>query len=515
MNTVSDQARATLKRLLELKLQPTPDNYRRVFDSLQQGAAPAQATAESPNWSRTLPRLIEQWERSQQGLSQLQKRQQIDRLGSLPTAEAFKTELEQMLDRWSALPARNGAQTASVGIEPREADDRRDGGEWRALLQQTLKHGVRPFCGHDNSQQLLRDLMAAVDSATAQPADLGAQAREVWLAIDREHSTDDAVRNGLIELVKLLLGHLGDLVPQVWVGVQATAIREQLGQPLEPQSIEQAQNAIRDLLVRHSVLRKSEDDAHHTAKALIDLLVRKLGDYAAEGGEYNQRMETRLEQLQSSSEWNEIRELVQDVLDDSRSMQKRSGELGVHLAEAQRQAQAAQERIRSLEGELEQASQQLQEDPLTGALNRRGLDVEFGRMRQRVALHHAPLTLALLDLDHFKAVNDTHGHDTGDAVLKALVALARRLVRPSDRVARMGGEEFMLMLPDTPVQQSLVVVQRLLVAFSEQTLVQDAGGRRIPLSFSAGVGELCPNEDFASVYQRVDAALLQAKQAGR
>ena len=72
--------------------------------------------------------------------------------------------------------------------------------------------------------------MAAVDSATAQPADLGAQARDVWLAIDREHSTDDAVRNGLIELVKLLLGHLGDLVPQVWVGVQATAIREQLGQ---------------------------------------------------------------------------------------------------------------------------------------------------------------------------------------------------------------------------------------------------------------------------------------------
>ena len=516
MTTISDQARATLKRLLELKLQPTPDNYRRVFEGLQEGSTPPSSPqVESSDWGKTLQRLIEQWERSQQGLSQLQKRQQIDHLGSLPSADALWAELGQLLDRWSALPARNGSQPASRPIELREADARRDGGDWRALLLQTLKHGVQPFSDPNGAQRLLRALIAAVDDAAAQPSELGAQAREVWLAIDRERSSEDAVRNGLIELVKLLLGHLGDLVPQAWVGVQATAISEQLQQPLEPERIEQAQNAVRDLLVRHSVLRKSEDDAHNTAKALIDLLVRKLGDYAAEGGEYNQRMEARLNQLQSSREWDEIRELVQDVLEDSRSMQKRSGELGVHLAEAQRQAQAAQERIRSLEGELEQASQQLQEDPLTGALNRRGLDAEFSRMQLRAVHQRAPLTLALLDLDHFKAVNDTHGHDTGDEVLKALVTLARRLIRPSDRVARMGGEEFMLMLPDTPVQQSLVVMQRLLAAFSDQTLVHDAGGRRIPLSFSAGVGELCPGEDFAAVYQRVDAALLQAKQAGR
>ncbi|HML82672.1 MAG: GGDEF domain-containing protein [Betaproteobacteria bacterium] len=516
MPTISDQARATLKRLLELKLQPTPDNYRRVFEGLQNGAAlpSAEPSPESPDWGRALPRLLEQWERSQSGLTQLQKRQQLDRLVALPTPQAQWRELEQLLERWSALPARSGSQSASTPIETRDDALSRAGSEWRELWLQTLKFGVRPFCAHDTAQRLLRELMAAAENAE-QAADLGTQAREVWLAIDREQTTEDAVRNGLIELARLLLDHLGDLVPQAWVGVQATAIREQLQAPLVPERIESAQNAVRDLLVRHSVLRKSEDDAHHTAKALIDLLVRKLGDYAAEGGEYNQRMEARLEQLQSSREWDEIRDLVQDVLDDSRNMQQRSGELGVHLAEAQRQAQAAQERIRSLEGELEQVSQQLQEDPLTGALNRRGLDAEFTRMQSRVVRQGQPLTLALLDLDHFKAVNDTHGHDTGDAVLKALVAQAKRLIRPSDRVARMGGEEFMLLLPDTPVQQSLVVVQRLLVAFSDQTLVQDSAGRRIPLSFSAGVAELCPDEDFPAIYQRVDAALLQAKQAGR
>ncbi len=516
MPTIAEQARATLKRLVELKLQPTPENYRQVFDSLHQGDG-AQTPEPLPgarDWAAALRRLLEQWERSQAGLSQLQKRQQIERLTALPTAQALWAELGQTLDRWSALPARSGSAAASTPIETREAEKSRDGSAWRELWLHTLRHGVQPFCAHDTAQRLLRDLIASADSG-AQPSELSPLAREVWLAIDREQTTEDAVRNGLTELVGLLLGHLGDLVPQPWVGVQAAAIREQLHAPLAPERIEQAQNAVRDLLVRHSVLRKSEDDAHSTAKALIDLLVRKLGDYAAEGGEYNQRLEGRLTQLQASREWDEIRRLVQEVLDDSRSMQKRSGELGVHLAEAQRQAQAAQERIRSLEGELEQVSQQLQEDPLTGALNRRGLDAEFARMQSRALRNGQPLSLALLDLDHFKVVNDTYGHDTGDAVLKALVSLATRLVRPSDRVARMGGEEFMLILPDTPVQQSQVVVQRLLMAFSEQTLVQDSTGRRIALSFSAGVGELCPGEDFASVYQRVDAALLQAKQAGR
>ena len=514
MLTTAEQARATLKRLLELKLQPTPDNYRQVFDSLHSGNSASTPLPDAKDWGATLRRLIEQWERSQAGLSQLQKRQQIERLAALPSAQALWDELGQTLDRWSALPARSGSAGLSTPINPQEVETSRDGSAWRELWLHTLKHGVQPFCAQDTSRRLLRALIASADGAV-QPSELGTQAREVWLAIDREQATEDAVREGLTELVRLLLGHLGDLVPQAWVGVQAAAIREQLHAPLELESIEQAQNAVRDLLVRHSVLRKSEEDAHNTAKALIDLLVRKLGDYTAEGGDYNQRLEGRLTQLQVTREWDEIRLLVQDVLDDSRSMQKRSGELGVHLAEAQRQAQAAQERIRSLEGELEQASQQLQEDPLTGALNRRGLDAEFARMQARVVRQGQPLTLALLDLDHFKAVNDTYGHDTGDAVLKALVHLATRLVRPSDRVARMGGEEFMLMLPGTPVQQSLVVVQRLLVAFSEQTLVQDGAGRRIPLSFSAGVAELCPDEDFAAVYQRVDAALLLAKQAGR
>ena len=106
MPTIADQARGTLKRLLELKLPPTPDNYRRVFESLgaagdHDNAAPAPEASPAPDWGGALRRLIEEWDRSQNGLSQLQKRQQIDRLASLSAARTLWPELQRLLDRWA------------------------------------------------------------------------------------------------------------------------------------------------------------------------------------------------------------------------------------------------------------------------------------------------------------------------------------------------------------------------------------------------------------------------------
>ena len=519
MTTIADRARNTLKRLLELNLPPTPENYHRVFDSLGGTRAAegpvADSQASTPaDWGGAIRRLIGEWDRSQSGLSQLEKRRQIDRLGAIASAQSLWPELDRLLERWAALPARNGHAVAGGGGTGDPA-----AGEasalWRELWLHTLKHGVRPFCQDEACRRLLRELMDAAERGGQTPQDLQAAARDLWLVLDRAGADGAAIENALIDLLRLVLGNLGELVPQPWVAAQATAIRERLNPPLDLERIEQSQRDIRDLLLRHSVMRKGQDEAHTTAKTLIDLLVRHLAEYTAAGTAYNERLDNRLEQLQASDEWDEIRQLVTEVLEDSRAMQRRSGELGAHLADAQRQAHSAQERIRVLEGELEQASQQLLEDPLTGALNRRGLDVEFGRAVLDAQHGGRPLTLVLLDLDHFKEVNDLHGHDAGDAALRALVQLAKRLIRPSDHVARMGGEEFMLLLPGAGEQQSEPVVRRLLSAFSEQALVHDASGRGIALSFSAGIGQFCQGEDFAAVYQRVDMALLRAKQAGR
>ncbi|MBW8076334.1 GGDEF domain-containing protein, partial [Metallibacterium scheffleri] len=119
------------------------------------------------------------------------------------------------------------------------------------------------------------------------------------------------------------------------------------------------------------------------------------------------------------------------------------------------------------------------------------------------------------DLDHFKQINDSYGHDFGDEVLRALVQVTRKLVRPGDSIARMGGEEFMVLFPETDAQAAQLVVQRLLQGFRNRRLLHRSTGQRVELSFSAGVAQCLVGEGFESLYERADAALRQAKQSGR
>lgn len=122
--------------------------------------------------------------------------------------------------------------------------------------------------------------------------------------------------------------------------------------------------------------------------------------------------------------------------------------------------------------------------------------------------------VGLFDLDHFKRINDAYGHDLGDEVLRSLVQLTRRLMRPTDGIARMGGEEFML-LPDADANRAWGVIDRLLEAFCHQRVMHQGSGQRVAATFSAGIAQWCVGEDFAGLYQRADTALLAAKQAGR
>ncbi|HEX6087140.1 MAG TPA: diguanylate cyclase [Thermoanaerobaculia bacterium] len=138
-------------------------------------------------------------------------------------------------------------------------------------------------------------------------------------------------------------------------------------------------------------------------------------------------------------------------------------------------------------------------DPLTGVLTRGAFDA---RMRQRGARGRA--ALALIDLDHFKTINDTHGHAAGDRVLGSLGMLLRRRLRHNDVVARYGGEEFALLLEDVSVPDAVALCERLL---SELTELEPG------VTFSAGLAPLA--ESFEETFRRADAALYEAKRAGR
>ncbi|MDX1464644.1 MAG: GGDEF domain-containing protein [Halomonas sp.] len=156
---------------------------------------------------------------------------------------------------------------------------------------------------------------------------------------------------------------------------------------------------------------------------------------------------------------------------------------------------------------------QSQTDELTGLYNRRRLqevaDQEFVR-RQR---HPSPLSLMLLDLDHFKHVNDAYGHPVGDAVLSRFAETLQRQVRRLDTVARMGGEEFAVLLPDTDGRAARQLAERIRAATRAMPLPEEAGDHR--LTVSIGLTEARQGDGFEHLYSRADRRLYRAKEAGR
>ncbi len=158
-------------------------------------------------------------------------------------------------------------------------------------------------------------------------------------------------------------------------------------------------------------------------------------------------------------------------------------------------------------------------DPLTGALNRRGFEDRSSRLMGLSAQLGQSVTVLVLDIDHFKKVNDEHGHQVGDLVLKALAALAHRAKRETDLFARLGGEEFCLVLPGTDVPGARVFAERLRHSF--ETLEIDTGRSFLRCTMSIGVAYASAamledqQVDLVDLLHQADEALYEAKRAGR
>ncbi len=154
-------------------------------------------------------------------------------------------------------------------------------------------------------------------------------------------------------------------------------------------------------------------------------------------------------------------------------------------------------------------------DALTGLPNRRHFQERLESELAWHQRHEAPLSLLFVDLDHFKHVNDTHGHLAGDAVLKGVAELLQDVCRVEDEVARWGGEEFVLLLRQTPEDAALQVAERLRVAVAEKTFTID--GRAVRITTSVGVatrvGDAVTGPD--ELLQEADAYLYIAKESGR
>jgi len=155
-------------------------------------------------------------------------------------------------------------------------------------------------------------------------------------------------------------------------------------------------------------------------------------------------------------------------------------------------------------------------DALTGLYNRRYLESHLGTLIEQAQARGRPLVLLIVDIDFFKAINDTHGHDAGDDVLREFAIRLKKSIRGIDLACRYGGEEFVVVMPETDVAVAAVVAERIRRCIAIEPFAVDKGAKAVPVTISIGMSALgAAGDGTASILKRADQALYRAKRGGR
>lgn len=152
-------------------------------------------------------------------------------------------------------------------------------------------------------------------------------------------------------------------------------------------------------------------------------------------------------------------------------------------------------------------------DALTGIANRRLLSDRLHEEAERAKRYSRPLSIAMLDIDRFKVINDGHGHEVGDSVLTEIVRVMEAELREQDLCGRWGGEEFLILMPESTLETAELAMQRLRASIA--SWVMRVGNDRLEVTASIGVAQLHADETYSSMINRADAALMRAKRDGR
>ena len=239
---------------------------------------------------------------------------------------------------------------------------------------------------------------------------------------------------------------------------------------------------------------------------LVDDVAKRTGNLVQDLGERNRDMRHSMDELGAAQEKEQIMQLLGALLTKTDTIHETVSDTHEDLS-------ATRLALDHLAQELSETRQALHEDSLTGAKNRRGMDSILLREVARARRNKSSLVVAMMDVDHFKQVNDSYGHEVGDRLLVHLSMIAKSVMRESDALIRYGGEEFLLVLPETDLHGGGYVMERLRQVVAKSPLVLD--NKRIEVTFSAGMARLQDAENGHHLVLRADEALISAKRAGR
>ncbi|MFA7399792.1 MAG: diguanylate cyclase [Sideroxydans sp.] len=529
-HTPPDTARETLKLLASRKLAPTPDNYAQVYRELSgEIASPAGSNDTKPplNWSDLIRDLLKQIEMPHKGITISRKKEGVDtvlsRFGTKP--DALFEKMQSLVRSWgnaasavsefspATMPDIATAQTSAPPPPAATTGGNELLNQLRELLAQSLEN-TQP--SHPELGDEIKKLVAVV-RATNDPSrinELAKQLRQFWLKLELRGGDKVKIQEGLLRLLRLLVENVSELVADdEWIHGQITALQEIIAQPMDKHAIADAERNLRDAIIKQSTLKQSLTDAKTTLKSLMTTFIDRLGNLTESTGEYHQKIEGYSQKISKTNNLTDLSHLLDDIMQDTRVIQASALRSHEELLITKKQADDAEDRIKELEHELMQVSELVREDQLTGALNRRGLDEAVDVELKRAERNKSAFSVALIDIDNFKKLNDTLGHQAGDRALTHLTQVIKETLRPTDAVGRYGGEEFLILLPGTNLEAAIETIQRLQRDLTKKFFLHN--NDKILVTFSAGVALRAEGEDQEDLIGRADKAMYHAKQTGK
>ncbi len=269
-----------------------------------------------------------------------------------------------------------------------------------------------------------------------------------------------------------------------------------------------------------AVLRLSEAGKEGTREAAIDAVGADLERAIAETTEilkktgvaterYGETLEGVDGALQSAGSAEQIQNVVSNLVEQTRRMAEQNRTANESLNQSNNEIAELKVRMADIRSEA-------LTDPLTGLANRRAFNEQLTDCLATAAEDKKPLSLLMLDIDHFKSFNDTYGHQLGDEVIRLVAGCMSANTKEQDTAARYGGEEFAIVLPQTSMHDAKVIAEQIRVVVAGQKIVRKTSRQTLgSVTLSIGVAEFRPGESEDDFIARADAALYAAKHAGR
>ena len=381
-------------------------------------------------------------------------------------------------------------------------------------LNGTVRHALR---SDDARAQELIDELGVAHAELIRDGATPERAAQMDALCVRARRWLDHRNHAFTELGKLcgeLTGSLTDLAEDdSWAQGQCEAMSQTLAQGLTARSVRSVSELLHSTRERQHSLREERGRARDALKGLINRMLQELGELGQHTDRFSDSVGKYATVIEQADSLESLAGVVREMVEESRSVQSLVQNTQGRLRDEHDRATQLAGRVEELEGELRRLSSEVQTDQLTQVANRRGLIATFETERGKLERDPKPLALALLDIDNFKKLNDNLGHAAGDEALKALAARVSGLLRPGDKVGRWGGEEFVLILPEAPLEEAQAVLLRLQRSLSASLFMHE--GRDVFVTFSAGVTLFRTGETMEQALDRADEALYEAKRTGK